>query len=85
VGVWQQLRQQLTRSHADAAGPLQVIAPLLRVLSVLHGEHSVVHRDIKPENIFLTAGGALPVAAPVHAALQPHTAATLPPAELPLH
>jgi serine/threonine protein kinase len=37
---------------------LQVIAPLLRVLSVLHGEHSVVHRDIKPENIFLTAGGA---------------------------
>jgi serine/threonine protein kinase len=28
------------------------------VLSVLHGEHSVVHRDIKPENIFLTAGGA---------------------------
>jgi serine/threonine protein kinase len=35
---------------------LQIIAPLLRTLCVLHEQH-IVHRDIKQENIFLTWDG----------------------------
>ncbi|KXZ56673.1 hypothetical protein GPECTOR_1g606 [Gonium pectorale] len=34
----------------------QVVAPLLRVLDLMHGM-SVIHRDIKPENIFITHDG----------------------------
>ncbi|KAL4420808.1 hypothetical protein ABPG75_010464 [Micractinium tetrahymenae] len=37
----------------------KVIAPLLRVLNVLHNMHGIVHRDIKPENIFLSADDEL--------------------------
>ena len=40
----------------DARG--QVIAPLLRVLVVLHRQH-ILHRDIKPENLFLTCRRAM--------------------------
>ena len=37
---------------------MQVIAPLLRVLVVLHKQH-ILHRDIKPENLFLTRRRAM--------------------------
>lgn len=45
-----------SQAHPDTP-LLQVIAPLLRVLSVLHNTHGIVHRDIKPENIFLSDNG----------------------------
>ena len=37
---------------------MQVIAPLLRVLVILHKQH-ILHRDIKPENLFLTRRRAM--------------------------
>lgn len=38
---------------------IQVVAPLLRTLRILH-EADVVHRDIKPENLFLSTDGGCP-------------------------
>ena len=45
-------------SHMARRLCMQVIAPLLRVLVVMHRQH-ILHRDIKPENLFLTRRWAM--------------------------